>query len=85
MYRIPFIWNETTYPSLPTTFSDSLSYYEELARLVQKMNEIIQAINEDFETLVQEGVDIYFNEIMIKSTYDEKTETLYLTKDKKGD
>lgn len=69
------------FPSLPSAYSDSLSYYEELAKLVAKMNEIIDAMNEDYTKLVQEYLDKYFDSIMIDATYNESTETLILSKD----
>lgn len=69
------------FPSLPSAYSDSLSYYEELSKLVNKMNEIIDAMNEDYTKLVQEYLDKYFDSIMIDATYNESTETLILSKE----
>lgn len=69
------------FPSLPSAYSDSLSYYEELSKLVNKMNEIIDAMNEDYTKLIQEYLDKYFDSIMIDATYNESTETLILSKE----
>ena len=60
---------------LPTSYDDSLSYYENLCKLTEKMNEIIEAINNSFETLVREEIHKYF----VDTVYDSETETLVLT------
>lgn len=60
---------------LPLSYDDSLSYYENLCKLTEKMNEIIEAINTSFETLVREQVNKFF----VTSVYDEKTRTLILS------
>lgn len=67
------------FPSLPSAYSDSLSYYEELSKLVNKMNEIISALNDDYTKLVREYLDKYFNSIMIDASYKEETKTLVLS------
>ena len=68
------------FPSLPSAYSDSLSYYEQLEILTAKMNEIITALDEDYTVLVKEYLDKYFNSIMIDATYKEDTKTLVLSK-----
>ena len=60
---------------LPTAYDDSLSYYENLCKLTEKMNEIIYAINTSFESLVREQVNKFF----VTSMYDENTRTLILS------
>lgn len=60
---------------LPTSYDDSLSYYENLCKLTAKMNEIIDAINDSFETMVREKINSYF----VESIYDSSTETLVLS------
>lgn len=60
---------------LPTAYDDSLSYYENLCKLTEKMNKLIDAINNNFEALVREQVNKFF----VTSTYDAKTETLILS------
>lgn len=69
------------FPSLPSAYSDSLSYYEELSKLVNKMNEIIDAINEDYSAVIEDYLNKYFDSIMIDATYNESTETLILSKE----
>lgn len=64
---------------LPLSYDDSLSYYEVLCKLTTKMNEIITAINDNFETMVREKINSYF----INSVYDRKTETLVLSLNEK--
>lgn len=68
------------FPSLPSAYSDSLSYYEALEILTNKMNEIINALNKDYSELVKEYLDKYFNSIMIDASYKEETKTLVLSK-----
>lgn len=67
------------YPSLPQSYSDSLSFYEELARIAYKLNELINALNEDYTVLIREFLDKYFNQIMIESVYRESAETIVLS------
>lgn len=68
-------------PTLPSAYSDSLSYYEELSKLANVMNEIINVINSDFEVVVENAVDKYFNTIMISAMYVESTKTIVLGKE----
>lgn len=69
------------FPTLPTAYSDALSYYEELAKLSNKMNEVINAINTDFADVVKENVDKYFNTIMVNAMYVSETKTIVLGKE----
>ena len=62
---------------LPLVYDDSLSYYEAICRLVAKMNEIIESINNG----LREAIDSYFNTVMIDAIYDEETETITLKKE----
>lgn len=68
------------FPSLPSAYSDSLSYYEQLEVLTNTMNDIISALNDDYTKLVKQYLDKYFNSIMIDATYKENTKTLVLSK-----
>lgn len=65
---------------LPLVYDDSLSYYENLCKLTSKMNEIIDDINDGFETLIPQKIDEFFNKIMIDAIYNESEETIYLKK-----
>ena len=68
-------------PTLPSAYSDALSYYEELCKLANVMNEIINVINSEFEAVVENAVDKYFNTIMIRAMYVESTKTIVLGKE----
>lgn len=65
---------------LPLTYDDSLSYYENLCKLTSKMNEIIDDINDEFEALISQKIDEFFNKIMVDAIYIESEETIYLKK-----
>lgn len=65
---------------LPTVYDDSLSYYENLCKLTEKMNEIITVMNDSFETMVREQINKYF----VASVYESSTETLVLSLNEKG-
>ena len=74
---------------LPLAYDDSLSYYEVLGKLTHSMNEIIDAINTDFASVIEEKIGLYFNDIMINAIYDAnnhrvilKTEELVASGDK---
>lgn len=60
---------------LPLVYDNSLSYYEVINKLINKQNEIIEAINTNFEQLVLEHLDDVFGE----STYNEATETITIS------
>lgn len=66
---------------LPLVYDDSLSYYELLSKLTYKMNEIIEAVNSNFEELIKDYVDKYFNTIMFNAIYDEDSETITILKE----
>ena len=71
----PVVLNCT--PVLPTSYGDALSYYEEICKLVNKMNEIINDINDNMESYI----DKYFNGIMVNAVYDEENERIILSKE----
>jgi hypothetical protein len=64
-------------PILPTAYADSLSYYEEICKLTEKMNEIIADINDNLTNYISNN----FNNIMIDSIYDEDNERIVLSKE----
>lgn len=68
---------------LPLTYDDSLSYYEQLCKLTNKMNELINFVNGEISTTIQNYLDQHFNDIMINAIYDESTETIILEKETK--
>ena len=71
----PIVLNCT--PVLPTAYGDALSYYEEICKLSEKINEIIKDINDNLTGYI----DNYFNGIMINAVYDEENETIILSKE----
>lgn len=60
---------------LPLSYDDSLSYYEVLCKLTSKMNEVIETLNDELETMIKEQIDKLF----INAVYDASTETLVLS------
>lgn len=64
-------------PILPTAYGDTLSYYEEICKLTEKMNEIIADINDNLTNYIRNN----FNNIMIDSIYDEDNERIVLSKE----
>ena len=60
---------------LPLSYDDSLSYLEVVCKLTAKMNEIIEAINTSFESLVREEINKFF----VDTVYESSTETLILS------
>ena len=75
----------TEFPFLDYTF-DSITEWEILQKLGGKTNEIIRFINNILEEKLNEYIDKRFNDIMLDSMYDAKTETLvlYLTHESEG-
>lgn len=65
------------YKVLPVVYDDSLSYYEQLCKIREKLNELIKAVQGDISDLIE----AYFNELMIDAIYDESTETIVLEKE----
>lgn len=68
---------------LPLTYDDSLSYYEQVCKITNKMNELIDFANGELSAIIQNYLDQYFNDIMINAIYDESTETIILEKETK--
>jgi hypothetical protein len=65
---------------LPVSYDDSLSYYEQLCKLTNKMNELVEFINSNFTEQIQNYLDKKFDDLMINAIYDEATETIVLEK-----
>lgn len=76
---IPGCCPNVTIGELPTSFKESMTYYECVAFLTAKINELIN----EFNNVVDEKLSIYinehFNDIMMDAIYDESTETLTLS------
>lgn len=58
---------------------DSLTQYQLLMKLSEKVNELISVFNDTVDTNIKDYIDSRFNDIMMTSVYDEETETLTLT------
>lgn len=65
---------------LPVSYDYSLSYYEQLCKLTDKMNELVEFINNNFSEQIQNYLDKKFDDLMINAIYDEATETIVLEK-----
>lgn len=65
---------------LPLSYDDTLSYYEQLCKLTNKMNELVEFINNNFSEQIQNYIDKMFDDLMINAIYDEETETIVLEK-----
>ena len=57
---------------LPLVYDDSLSYYELLNKVVAKVNEVINYVDNDIESVIKEVVDQYLFDI----TYDEENQRI---------
>lgn len=62
---------------MPTVYSDSLSYYEDLCKCQEKINEIIKDINSN----LSDYIDRNFNKLMVNAIYDSENETILLKKE----
>lgn len=64
---------------LPLVYDDSLSYYEVISKLANKVNEIIEFVNGKIVEVIKESIQSYFLTI----TYNESNEeiNLYLEED----
>ena len=80
MKKINYVPNYHCQKILPSVYDDELSYYEYLCKLTDTMNKIIDIINDEFETLVSQKIDEFFNDIMVDAIYKEDEETIYLKK-----
>lgn len=58
---------------------DSVTQYQMLAKLSEKVNELISVFNESVDNNIKDYIDKRFNDIMIGAIYDEETETLTLS------
>ena len=65
---------------LPLSYDDSLSYYEQLCKLTNKMTALLDFFNSNFSEQIQNYLDKKFDDLMINAIYDEATETIVLEK-----
>lgn len=59
----------------PAIYGNGITLYEEVCKLGYKVNEIINDINDNLETYIEQN----FNRIMVQASYDEDTETIKLS------
>lgn len=59
---------------LPLVYDDALSYYEVLGKLVEKINEIVEDINDNLKDYMIEN----WNYLFLDIAYIEETETIVL-------
>lgn len=64
---------------LPLVYDESLSYYEAVCKLVNKVNEVINVYNNTIDDKISEIIDTRFEELMLVAMYNEETETLTLS------
>ena len=67
-----------TIGELPTTFIESMSYYEALYFICEKLNDLIVVVNNIIDGAINEYIDKRFNDMMIDTMYEAETETLIL-------
>ena len=68
----------TTPKVIPLAFDESMSYYEQICRINQKLIDLYSIFNEKLTEELQKYIDQRFNDIMLDAMYDAETETLIL-------
>lgn len=61
---------------------DSLTQYQLLMKLSEKVNELISVFNDTVDTKIKNYIDERFDSIMLNTMYDSETETLTMYLDK---
>lgn len=67
-----------TVGEIPSSFKESLSYYETLCCVIDKVNELAYVFNTILLNKISAYIDERFNDMMIDAMYDAPTETLTL-------
>lgn len=67
-----------TIGELPTSYFESLSYYEQVCLLCNSMKELYTLFDTELANSLQTYINKEFNNIMMKTQYNEETETLIL-------
>lgn len=79
--------NHINYPCcnavLPITYDNSLSYYEQVCKLTQKMNEMIDTFNGNINSVVQNNIDAYVNSMLINAVYNSTNKSITLKTEEK--
>ena len=74
-------WNYKNQSILPLVFDDSISYYENISRLIYTVNQLVLLINNSIDENLKSYIDSKFDSLMINAIYDEETETIVLQKE----
>lgn len=68
-----------TVGEIPSSFKESLSYYEAISVIIDKVNELSLFVNTILTREISAYIDERFNDMMIDAMYDAPTETLTLS------
>lgn len=63
---------------LPLVFDDSLSYAEQIAKLRAALKEISEFVNGNIDDYLSQWIAENFNDLMIKASYNENSESIIL-------
>lgn len=63
---------------LPLVFDDSLSYAEQIAKLRAALKEISEFVNGNIDDYLSQWIAENFNDLMIKASYNETSESIIL-------
>ena len=64
-----FFWSQKV---LPLVYDDSLSYYEVISKIANKINEVIEFVNDKIVDVIRESIQDYF----VTITYNESAEEI---------
>lgn len=64
---------------IPLVYDDSLSYYEVLCKLVNTVNQLIDAMGEETAELLEKLIAEKLDELMLVALYDATTERITIT------
>ena len=66
---------------IPLAFDESLSYYEQICRIIKRLNDLYSIFNENLTKELQDYINERFNDIMLNAMYDSETETITFYKE----
>ncbi|MBO7712160.1 MAG: hypothetical protein J6S85_01255 [Methanobrevibacter sp.] len=69
---------KVTVGEIPSSFKESLSYYEALCVVIDKVNELATLFNTILLDKISAYINEHFNDIMMDALYEASTETLIL-------
>lgn len=68
------------FPIIPLEYAESLSYMEWLIQLTKNQNEMSKLLSGNIDSLIEDYIDIRFDNLMLNAVYDESSETIFLKK-----